>query len=42
MEQVMTRCMVKTIYMKKWNRLSAAKYQKLNIWYKVHRLNVGW
>jgi len=27
MEQVMTRCMVKTICMKKWNRLSAAKHQ---------------
>ena len=31
MEQVMTRCMVKTICMKKWNRLSAAKHQGINI-----------
>ena len=29
MEQVMTRCTVKTICMKKLNRSSAAKHQKL-------------
>jgi hypothetical protein len=32
MEQVMTRCKVKTICMKKWNRSSAAKHQKWNKW----------
>jgi hypothetical protein len=30
MEQVMTRCMVKTICMKKWNRQSAAKHHYYN------------
>ena len=31
MEQVMTRCMVKTICIKKWNGLSAAKHQYYEI-----------
>ena len=44
MEQVMTRCMVKTICMKKWNRESAAKHQipKIKAWCAAHRLNGGW
>ena len=33
MEQVMTRCMVKTICMKKWNRLSAANHQEKKIFF---------
>ena len=40
MEQVMTRCKVKTICMKKWNRKSAAKHLILRC--AVHRLNGGW